>query len=228
MRRFTALFLLLFLASAALYAQVTVENVSPKVKFLPMESMDLNMRYSSEMQRLYVQVDFDVETARLDAYSYWGMFLNKNAKISGVMVNGVVSGHYLMQRLSPGHFDPVIAETKYLQAEAPVGFVGIDIRNMETYPDKVRIKFSYFLDIPEFTTNDFKVLNSGFPGEHFWYPHYLNGTTSVNLTLTTTQYFKLMLGNMTIGFKADEFTRTHQTTFFDMPGQPLSFRLMKE
>lgn len=228
MRRFIALFLMFALSAVALSAQVTVENVLPKVKLLPMDSMDLNMRYSSEMQRLYAQVDMDVDTSKLDADSYWGVFLNKEAKISGVMVNNTGSGHYLMRGLGVGNFEPPLADAKYLKPDAKAQFVGIDMRGLEAFPAKVHVSFNYFLDVPEFAANEIKMPNSGFAGDSFWYPHYLNDTISVNITLATTQYYKLMLGNMTIGFKAEDFLRKHQTTFFDMPGQPLNFRLIKE
>lgn len=224
MRRFTAFVLMFILAIGALGAQ---EAVPSKVKFLPLESMDLSMRYSSEIQRLYVQVDFDVETARLDSLSYWGVFLNKNAQISDVKVNGVVAAHYYLQGLVPEHFEPLV-DAKYLQADAPANFVGIVMGNVASYPEKVRVKFSYFMPVPAFAVNEMKTPNAFMAGDTFWYPHYLNGTVTVNLVLATTPYFELMLGDASMSSTVSDLARTHQSTILDMPGLPKSFRLLQK
>lgn len=226
MRKYVVLYLVLFLLGLCLFAQEPA-SAPAKAKLLPADRMDLDMRYSTEMKRLYVQADFTVAGAKLDTLSYFGVFLNRGAKIQSVTINNRASGHYFMQGLVPDHFDPVLPNAELVASDAPARFHGIVLSNFAQYGETVAFRIMYYLDVPEFAMNDMNMLCAGFAPESFWYPRNVMGRTAVNLNLHTTQFTELMLGNQLVAYKDTGFQRTHSSMFFDMPAQPLAFRLIR-
>jgi hypothetical protein len=210
----------------SLSAQVIVPGA--KFKLITPAVLDLNMFYSSELHRLYVEADFDLQKDQLDPTQYNGVFLSRDTKLQSLTIAGQGEGYYYVNNITAQNFQPELSKPELLAADSPARFHGMSINNYQNYPDTVRVKLMYYLDMPEFRTNEMKQVCAGFGGDQYWYPHSLTGDVKVNVKLETTPYFSLMLGNSFPSHTDQGFKRMHQCSFMDVPPQPQAFRLIKD
>lgn len=226
MRKSICLIALLLLLGVGVFAQVIVPGA--KFKLISPAELDLNMFYSTELQRLYVQADFELEKALLDPTQYNGVFLNRDARLQSLTIAGRGEGYYFVNNISPQHFEPELSYPELLKEDNPARFHGLSINNYQNYPDTVHVTLMYYLDLPEFRINEMNKLCSGFEANQYWYPHDLVSSTVVKVKLDTTPFYTLLLGNSFAQFTDKDFKRTHKCTFIAPPDQPVNLRLIKD
>ncbi len=226
MRRLYMTFALLFLFAIGLVAQ---ENTAAlKFKLLEADEYDLDMFYSTELQRLYMQVDFEVSKEDLDPQFYYGVFLHKGAQIQAITVSGSFESHYWANNLQPEHFDPVLVQPELLVWNSPALFYGIHLNNLAKYPEKPHFRIWYYIEVPPFRLDETNKLTTGLDASEFWYPRSLSKDCTVKITMTTTPYMSLRVGNSFASKLDKQYSRIHTNTYIETPAQPCGFRLIRD
>ncbi len=226
MRRTINLIALLLLLVGGLAAQDTASAL--RFKLLESDEYELDMFYSTELQRLYMQVDFDISKSQLDSDYYYGVFLHKDAQMQAIAVSGNYESHYWVDNLQPEHFGPELNQPELLVWNSPALFFGIRLSNFAKYPETAHFKIWYYLDVPPFRLDDGNKLSTGLDARDFWYPRNLNQDSKVKLTMTTTPYMSLRVGNSFASNVDKQYSRTHKNTYIETPGQPCGFRLIRD
>ena len=226
MRRTFATIALLLLLTAGLAAQESSSAFG--FKLLEANEYELDMFYSTELQRLYMQVDFELPKSQLDPSYYYGVFLHKDAQIQAITVSGNFEAHYWVNNLQPEHFEPVLIKPELLVWNSPALFYGIHLNNLDKYPDTPHFRIWYYLQIPPFSLDESNKLSTGISSAEFWYPRNLNRESTVSVTMTTTPYMSLMVGNNYASKLDKQYSRIHKNTFVETPNQPCCFRLIRD
>lgn len=219
------IFILLLLA-ATLVAQA--DNDTIRFTLLDAAEYDLDMFYSTDLGRLFMQVDFDIPKSELNPKLYYGVFLEQHSYIQSVTVSGFYEGNYLVQNLDANHFEPVLPKPELLYADSPARFYGINLNHYADYPETAHFRIWYYTEVPAFTLNDRQQLSTGLRGDQFWYPRSLKRNNTVRLTLTTTPYLTLLVGNSYAAKTDEQYTRIHKETFIETAEQPVSFALIRD
>lgn len=225
MRRYFALLLCLLVVSVALNAQTGPAQM--KFKLLGSNAYDVDMYFSSELQRLFIQVDYDMPKADLDTTSYFGIFLSKSASIQGMVINGTSCTGYEASGLSPDLFDPVIKNRELFDKSSPVAFSGLKLLSWDSLPDPVHVTLWYYLRIPTFTLNPINKLGFTLDSNKFWYPRDPSRLSTVRLKLRTSKNISFMCGNAVVTYTDNKTTRTYQTTYMEIPGQSCLLQIYK-
>ena len=226
MRRTYLLIALLLSLTAGIVAQDTAAAF--RFKLLEAGEYELDMFYSTELQRLYMQVDFDIPGEELSPGYYYGVFLHKDAQIQAITVSGNFESHYWVNNLQPEHFEPELIQPELLVWNSPARFFGIHLNSLEKYPETPHFRIWYYLEVPPFRLDETNKLTTGLDAAEFWYPRNLSRETTVQVTMTTTPYMSLRVGD-TFASKLDkQFSRTHKNTYVETPSQPCGFRLVRD
>lgn len=225
MRRFTLLFAFLLLVMG-LAAQDSPAAL--RFKLLEADEYDLDMFYSTELQRLYMQVDFDISKEKLDPAFYYGVFLHKDAQIQAITVSGNYESHYWANNIQPEHFLPELIQPELLVWNSPVFFFGIHLNSLQKYPATPHFRIWYYLDVPPFRLDEANKLTTGLDAREFWYPRNLSQESKVNITMTTTPFITLRVGNNFASKVDKQYSRIHKSTYIETPGQPCGFRLIRD
>jgi len=226
MRRKYMMFALLLLLALGLASQ---ENTAAlRFKLLEAGEYELDMFYSTELQRLYMQVDFELPKNELDPNFHYGVFLHKDAQIQAITVSGSFEAHYWANNLQPEHFEPHLVQPELLVWNSPARFFGIHLNNLDKYPETPHFRIWYYVQVPPFRLDETNKLTTGLDAAEFWYPRNLSRETTVQVTMTTTPYMSLRVGD-TFASKLDkQFSRTHKNTYIETPSQPCGFRLVRD
>ncbi len=225
MRRTILIFALLLLASL-LAAQESPAAL--RFKLLEANEYDLDMFYSTELRRLYMQIDFEIPKAQLDPSFYYGFFLHKDAQIQAITVSGKNEKLYWVTNMVAEHFEPTLPQPELLVWNSPARFFGIHLDNFRDYDQRARFKIWYSIDLPTFELDGANKLSTGLDGREFWHPHNLNRQANIRLTLVTTPYMKLRLGNSFASSEDKQYSRTHKLSYIDSPTEPNGFWLIRD
>lgn len=226
MRRLLFIFVLSLLLASGLGAQNSADALY--FKLLQAEDYELDTFFSTELQRLYVQIDFDVPKTELDPTYNYGVFLDRDAQFQSITVSGQYSSHYLVNNLKPEHFVPGLTQPELLDWDSQVTFYGLSLANYESLQEIVHFRIWYYLRIPPFTLDDTQKLSTGLDAQQCWYPRNINTSSSVKLKLTTIPYISLRIGNREAEKVDKQYSRTHTITFVESVDQPRSFTLIRD
>jgi len=225
MRRSFLLFAILLLASL-LAAQESPAAL--RFKLLEANEYELDMFYSTELRRLYMQVDFEIPKSQLNPEFYHGIFLHKDAQIQAISVSGKPENLYWVTDLVAEHFEPTLPQPELLVWNSPVRFFGIHLDHFAEYSSLTKFKIWYSIDLPTFELDGANKLSTGLDAREYWFPHNLYRDANVKLTLVTTPYMKLHLGNSVATSVDRQYSRTHTFTYTDSPLKPSGFRLIRD
>lgn len=226
MRRVFALILLGLILAAGLGAQN--DTAALYFKLLESEEYDLDMFYSSELHRLYVQVDFEIPKSELDPTYHYGVFLERDAQFQGFTLSGQVGNNYHVNNLMPEHFLPGLTQPELLDWDSPVLFRGLHIPDLGTMPDILHFRIWYYLRVPPFKLNENQKLTTGLDAEQFWYPRNIRTKSNVNLRLITTPFMSLQIGTEVARKTDKQYSRVHTLSFIESVEQPHAFKLVRD
>jgi len=226
MRRKYFIFALLILLAAGLMAQESTAAL--RFKLLEADEYELDMFYSTELQRLYMQVDFELPKSSLDPDYYYGIFLHKDAQIQAITVSGSFEAHYWANNLQPEHFEPHLPQPELLVWNSPARFFGIHLNSLKKYPETPHFRIWYYIEVPPFRLDESNKLTTGLDAADFWYPRNISRESTVKVTMTTTPYISLRVGNSFASKLDKQYARTHKNTYVEIPAQPCGFRLIRD
>lgn len=225
MRKALLLFTSLLILCLPLLAQEQRELSTPLAKQFPAKELNLELRFSAELQRLYFQVNAIADKASVDESALVGFFLPEAARIQAMQIDNKPVRFRIYRNLT---FSPPLEDEDILADDSPVRYCVIPMDNYSQFPDQVEIRIDYFLDMPAFEANAFGQECTSLSPEQFWYPRSLSQGTDISLKLITTPYFRLSLGEALIPCKDHDYRREHITKFKDNPNKPLSLTITKE
>ncbi len=226
MRRLYILIILILMLTVGLWAQK--ESSPLYFRLLESEKYNLDMFYSTELQRLYVQLDFDIPKSSLDPAAHYGVFLIKDALFQNVMISGKFASHYFVNNLVPQHFVPELTKTELLKDDSPAKFYGFTIKDFADLPELVHVRMWYYLTVPVFKIDEMNKLSTYLDAEKFWYPRNFTSSSTVELKLTTTPFMTLLVNNSYAPQTDKQYSRIHNSTFLEIPHQPASVRLIRD
>lgn len=226
MRRTFFLIALFLLLAAGLAAQDSAAEL--RFKLLEADEYELDMFYSTELQRLYMQVDFDIPKSQLDPQYYYGVFLHKDAQIQAITVSGNYESHYWANNLQPEHFEPDLIQPELLVWNTPVLFYGIHLNSFAQYTETTHFRLWYYITVPPFQIDQNNKLSTGLGADDFWYPRNITKDSTVKLTMTTTPFMTLRVGNNFASQQDRQYSRIHKNTYIETPAQPCGFRLIRD
>lgn len=217
--------LILLCVAIGLSAQ---EASTPETKFglLSASVYNLEMRLSTEMQRLYVSAEFSLDKAKLSEANYHSLFLNEDARLEQIKINNVVSAPILTTNLVPEHFNPVLPVPALLDSNSVVICYSFNVANIATVDGMINFKIKYWLPLSEWIDNPEGYKCAGFMAEQYWFPRNLEGASTVNTKLLSSTSFKLELG-ADCTFTDKDGIRTHRSTYQDSPENLAPFKLIK-
>lgn len=216
---------MLFLAVAVVAA---AKDGAQYFRLLEAQEYALDMLYSSELERVYVQVEFSVDRASLDPEARYGMFLDNSAIVQAIMVGGLDQTSYQVSNLKPALFKPKLNQPELLLENSPNGFLGINLPALSQLPPIVQIKLWYYLPVPPVTEQKDQNLATDLDAKRYWYPRNIHGDAKVNLKLTTVKYFILQIGDVAAPRVDGEFGRVHEISYTDKAKKPATFRLIRD
>jgi len=222
-----AMFVLLMICALG-FAQEQPIKQTVWAKHFPATDLSLDMRYSTELQRLYIQVDTQVEKSTIDNFALNGFFMIRNARLQGLWINGKSSKFMFVNNLKPENFNPALEQPQLLEPNSSARYHLIAMNDFADYPDLVHVRIHYYINVPDFQPNSLNQLYTVLEPDTFWYPRNLVSPTNVKMKVTTTTFIRLMLGDALVPYTDTDFQREHTATFRDDPAKPLSFRLMKD
>lgn len=210
-----------------LLAQGQNQTPATWAKQFPAKELNLELRYSIELQRLYFQIDALADKADIDNFSLNGFFLPRAARIQGVWINNQPSRFLFVSKLIAKNFNPPLEDEQLLADNAASRFHILMMNDFIQYPDQVRIRIQYYLNMPAFKANTLGQLYTALGSDLFWYPRNLSKATNINFKLITTPNLRLSLGDALVPFTDHDFKREHKANFKDDPQEPIGFRLTK-
>ncbi len=217
----TMLFLAVAVAAAA-------KDTAQYFRLLEAENYALDMLYSSDLERVYVQVEFSVDRASLDPEARYGLFLDSGAIIQSIMVGGLDQTSYEVSNLKPALFKPKLNQPELLLENSPNGFLGINLPALPQLPPIVQVKLWYYLPVPPVTEQKNQSLATGLDAKRYWYPRNVHHDARVDLKLTTVKFFTLQIEDVAAPRVDGEFGRIHEISFSDKAKKPVSFRLIRD
>ncbi|MGC9362257.1 MAG: hypothetical protein ACP5F3_04935 [Candidatus Syntrophosphaera sp.] len=197
-------------------------------KLLEAEEYDLDVFYSSELQRLYVQVDFEIPKNELDPTFHYGVFLERDAQFQAFTVDGKTGKHYLVNNLLPEHFVPGLTKPELLNWNSPVLFRGFYLPDLENLPETVHFRMWYYLRVPPFKLDGQQMLTTGLDAGQFWYPRNTNTMSRVNVRMTTIPYISVMVGSNIASQFDKQYSRIHTLSYVESVDQPSSLVLIRD
>lgn len=221
------IFLLLAILACAIGLRAA-EADSLDFKLLAAETYSLDMFYSSELQRMYVQLDFDIPKSALSPDYRYGALLDADAVFQSIEVAGNYENHYRVKNLEPENFAPPQPQAAWLDEKAPARFFGLPLGDWQSLPQKVHFRFWYYTSVDPFTTDSRGVASTGLEPDRFWYPRNTGAASTVQLKLTTTPYMVLRIGENSVTRTDSQYSRVHETTFTENPAEPVALRLIRD
>ena len=218
---FTVLLTLLF---ASLLVCLSAQE-QKSFKLLQAPEYDLDILYSSELVRLYVQVDFAIPRDQLDASSYYGVFLSSGAVFQRALVGGEYAPHFFVSNLVPEHFQPALPVAEVLNEESGVKFIGISLKDLDKFPETVTFRLWYILPVTSPASDSIGKPSFLIDGKQFWYPRNVHQVSTVKLNMLTTPRISVLIDKSFATQTDKDNSRQHTGTFLEMPDQPCSLRL---
>ncbi len=228
MKQTLFIILSLLIVCLPLLAQEQIATPPTWAKQFPASEMNLELRYSVEMQRLYFSLRASASKADIDNFSLNGFFLPSDARIQGLWINDQPSRFLFVSNLKPENFNPPLEDDKLLAKNSTARYHILMMNDFLQYPDDVKVRVDYYLNMPAFKSNTLGQLYTVLGADSFWYPRNLSKQTKINFKLVTTPHLRLTLGDAMVPFTDMDYKREHKANFTDSPTEPLAFRLTKD
>jgi hypothetical protein len=226
MHRVIVLISLSLILAAGLGAQI--DTAALYFKLLEAEEYDLDMFYSSELHRLYVQVDFEILKNELDPSYHYGVFLERDAQFQAFTISGQVGEHYRVNNLSPEHFVMGLTHPELLDWDSSVSFRGLYLHNFDELPENLHFRLWYYLRVPPFKLDANQKLTTVLDANQFWYPRNMRTKSKVNLRMITIPYISISIGNNLASQFDKQYSRIHTLSFEESVEQPSSLRFIRD
>jgi hypothetical protein len=119
--------------------------------------------------RLYVQAKFAVNQDSLIDTEYYSFFLNKDAYLERVYVNGKIIPYPISTNLDPMHFVPELQMLELIDTCAITKCYSIGSEYLKQAAGSIDIEVCYRLPLPEWEKNDLGEECLSFVACDFWY-----------------------------------------------------------
>ncbi|MGI6197978.1 MAG: hypothetical protein ACOYIS_02455 [Candidatus Cloacimonadaceae bacterium] len=208
-----------------LLAQELVEARTAVAKQFPTNVLNMELRFSTELQRLYFQLEAIANKADIDDLAHNGFFLPKTARIQGVWLNGK---HIRLSYMPELTFNPPLEDESLLAADSPARFFILEIDDYPGLPEQVEVRINYYINMPPFKASTIGQQFTFLDPDCFWYPRNLSQGTNINFKLITTPRLRLSLGGSLVPYSDHDYKREHTANFTDDPAEPLSLRIIRD
>jgi hypothetical protein len=175
----------------ALFAEEPIYGSPIRFSLLEGLDYDLNLTLGANVGRLYANVKYSVNKQDLPQTDYYSFFLNKEALLEHLHINGMNTQYFLCSNLHPKHFVPELKRDDLILADSDVSCYAIAAESLENLPDTLEIYLEYRLPLP-----DYSVLEDGrkaiMLGDiPFFYPRNLNASSEVNIHALSSIYHSM-------------------------------------
>lgn len=216
------------LLSCFILAGLAAQESAPVFKLLEAEEYDIDVHYSTELQRLYFRVDFSVPAAELSGEAYYGLFLPKGMEFQSLTAAGKYLPRYQVKDLSAENFDPPLPQPELLAADYPAELSVFLPRGLPSGEDEIPIRLWYNMPVPAFTVAPDHSLGAEISARQFWYPRNISRQSKVNVVMTSPPYISLLIGNNFASHSDGDYIRTHRSSYLETADQPCSLFLLRD
>jgi hypothetical protein len=205
-------------------AQEIIDGSPIRFSLLEAVDYDLNLTIGTSVGRLYTSVNFTVNKTELDSTDYYSFFLNENATLERVQINGVESRYNLTTNLHPKHFVPELTQADLIDASSGINCYSFDRELFSNLPDTINISLEYWLPLPAYsaTLDGREAMELG--NIPFFYPRNISASSEVNVLLITTIYHTMDTSYSTTDFGG---VRKIRSKIVDIPTEDILFNIYK-
>jgi len=183
---------------------------------------DLNLTISNKMGAIYVNLSFEVDQQQSGAPDYYSLFLNKNAVIERIRINGKDIQYYITTNLQPLHFVPEFSRLELLAEDAPVTCYSFDPQLFEQ--DNTTVFMEYWYPMPDWESTEDGSESFSLGDIPFLYPRNIYNPAEVSVHMLTS-FFCSVEDADDVDIHGD--LRRYHKSFVDMPHQAIQCNLKK-
>ncbi len=220
------LVLFLILACSILYVSAEELIDGSPIRFSLLKALDyqLNLTTGTSIGRLYVGVEYLVNKNELLNTDYYSFFLNQNAYLEKVQLNGVETRYNVTTNLHPKHFIPELPQPELLDGSLPVNCYSFDAAIFENLPEQIRVSLEYWLPLPAYQTGLDGRESISLGTLPFFYPRNLSESSQINVNLITTFTHGV---DTAINTSDTGGIRNIQARIVDIPKEEINFYIHK-
>ena len=219
-----AICLIIFATAVCLTAD---KSDSYEFQNLEADEYTLDMAYSAELGRLFVQLDFNIPRGKTEARLRYGLFLHKDAVLQSVIISDFVQQAYQVKNLRYKHFKPNLKQKELLAKDSPVSFYGIPRQDFDLLPRVVHYRIWYYLPVAPLARSENAELATVLDSGSFWYPRNLSRKSLVKVKLTTVPEISLRMWDLAITRTVNECSWVYSVTYTEDEDNPASVRLIE-
>lgn len=225
MKKILILVTSLLIMCLPLLAQELIETPTAAAKLFPSKELDMELRFSTELQRLYFQVKATADKADIDDLAHNCFLMPKAARVQGVWLNGKRARFSFIPNLE---FSPPLEDIDIMSEKSPARYYILEIGNYAELPDQVEVRIQYYVNMPAFKASTLGQKFTSLSFDQFWYPRQLSRGTDIKFKLTTTPTLRVSLGESLVPYSDQDYKRVHAADFTDDPEEPLNLRITRD
>jgi len=232
MRKFIFAIILMVLAVSLMAEEADslrveeAETPLPVFRLLSASQYDVNLRYYPHLQRIYVNMEFSVESDSLPEADYYSLFLNKAAQLEYVYVNDKFTPPVLAEGLVPEHYEPVLPQPELLSDSTMVMCSSFVLKGLMPEPGKIKFRIRYWIAEPEWQIADDGSSFMELLSDQFWFLRNIETASNVNVKLQSSTRYSLDI-NAPCLFTDVDGIRVFRGGYEDGPGKSIPIRIYK-
>lgn len=189
MKRYLSILLLLGILSGLLYAVQDQEKVY--LSLFDAHEYNLNMSMSTDANRLYANLQFKIDSARLPEAENYSFFISKRVLLERVKINGKSVPFFYTTGLDARHFAPPLENEMLLAPEAPVHCISIDKKYIKGESGEISVYLEFRSFLPEWTLDESGKEVLCWDTADFFYPRNVMHPATLNLEFSCISSFEM-------------------------------------
>lgn len=187
--------------------------------------INLDLRYSHSLARLYVIANFRLDPQALPKTTYHSLFLDKNVHLEQICISDKICGSILTNNLVPEHFVPDFPYPALLDSTSTAVCYSFNLEPLLNSKEPIEFRMVYWLEMPELKA-DLGSESTGLNSDILWFPRNLINSSTLNFRVSTSDRYRVQFGDL-LNYTDADGIRTHEGSYTDEPGKYLEFKIMK-
>lgn len=216
--------LILFCILIGLAAEEVIDGSPIRFSLLKALDYEVNLTTGTSIGRLYVSVNYELSQSDLLNTDYYSFFLNSNAIIEHVKLNGVETRYNITTNLHPKHFIPELIQPELIEEDSEVNCYSFDAALFEDLPQNVAVTLEYWLPLPAYSLQEDgreAIMIGTIP---FFYPRNIIESSNVNVNIITPIFHGI---DSAINTQDTGGIRRIYSNFVDIPQETIKLDIYK-
>lgn len=216
--------MLLFITGLCMGAEIIIK---PDFNFgvISPSEINLDLRYSNSLSRLYVIASFSLDPQALPKTTYHSLFLDNSMHLEQICISGKFCGSIITNNLVPQHFVPDFPYPALLDSTSTAICYSFNLAPLKNSKEPIDFRMVYWLDMPALKA-DTGEPSTGLNTDTLWFPRNLLTPSTLNIRISTTDRYRVRFGDI-LNYTDAEGIRTHEGSYADTPGKYFELKLMR-